>query len=67
MSKNLAELIDTDGELTESQKEVLEDLQAGNGTDNLTQDEFEKRVEKVRNGEFIPRRVNSWADLWDEF
>lgn len=60
MSKELADKL-SGIEATKATKE-----KARSARNNSTvSDEFSERIEAHRNGDFVPKKVNSWSVLWD--
>lgn len=65
MSKELAEKMDLDGANEEAREELEEVMENAPDLD-MTKEEFDERLEKARNGEYIPKEVDSWEELWDD-
>lgn len=64
MSKELAEKLDLDGDNEEAREEFEKVMENASDLD-MTKEELDERIEKSRNGEYIPKGVNSWEELWD--
>lgn len=64
MSKELAEALDIDAASKEV-KEHFEELMEST-PDIEDKERFEQRVEAARDGEYLPRRVDSWEELWED-
>lgn len=65
MSKELAEKMDVDG--SEKCREEFEALMKNSCFEDMDKEELDKRIERARNGEYIPQEVSSWGELWEEY
>jgi hypothetical protein len=65
MSKELAEKLDLDG-TNEEAREEFEELIENNPFSDLSKEELEERIERARNGEYLPKEVDSWEELWKD-
>lgn len=63
MSKELAEAMDLDP-ISDEKRDEFEEFMKETPSVDISQEEFEERLKAVRNGEFVPTRVNSWEELW---
>jgi len=68
MSKELAKKLDNrSDEDIETDRKKLDELLETNPMSDLSKAELDELIEKSRNGEYIPIRVDSWADLWSQY
>lgn len=66
MSRELAEAMDVDS-ISEEKREEFKNLVDTDVQPEISKEEFEERLKAIRNGEYVPRRVDSWEELWDSF
>lgn len=68
MSKELADKMDV-GKHKDAEKarEKLADLLNDSPLSDLSKEELDELIEKSRNGEYIPIRVQSWEELWNQY